>query len=365
MTLCEKCVKKAAPPRPIPAIFKFQIKREATRVTDREVRALASLMVRFGQYLRHHEVPEWSNQYVNYAHLSKLLVRAHAARQTLRGGGPSAPSAAADHASATASSVASPPTVMPSSSSSSSASLGGGAPVLRRRGSVVSTEALLGNTQARASPPSQHHSSSSSGSTGGGSNSNHTIALPTAADFLSRIPAAALTSSDEREFFVQLHAEWRRMDEFFVRELDFFAARSAQLHEQTVGLRDEASWIAEHENNLSSNDSSQGSSSSPGDHTSHRTSAITATAKSHAQHVQRLRAAVKDQYHGLSLLLNFRVLNHTALSKLLARHAKASAWSGAAAALMPVIEQSNFYRSERLSELVYDCEVCATSLGQR
>jgi hypothetical protein len=310
-------------------------------------------MVRFGQYLRHHEVPEWADQYVNYVRLSKLLVRVHAARKTARGGGSSAagPSAIA---------AASPAPAAPSVPSSSVG--GGGVSVLRRRGSVVSTDALLDSIgQGVASPAA---ATSASGGTAQIS-SSHAIALPSVADFLSHIPAAALSSSDERAFFEQLHAECRRVDAFFVRELDFFAARGAQLRDQTAGLREEASWIAEHD---SSNDTSTNSTSSSSldNHegnrstTSKASTRIAATAKSHAQHTERLRAAVKDQYHGLSLLLNFRVLNHTALSKLLARHARASAsqWSGAAAALMPVIERSNFYRSQRLSELVYDCEVC-------
>ena len=248
-------------------------------------------------------------------------------------------------------------------SSSSVASIGGsGTAVLRRRGSVVSTEALLGSIGQGASSPTPAAADSASGSAH--ISAGHAdIALPSVADFLSHIPAAALASGDERAFFEQLHAEWRRVDAFFVRELDFFAARGAQLRAQTAGLREEADWIAEHDNNHNSSTSSLLVENHEGNQsTAFKTSStrIAATAKSHAQHTERLRAAVKDQYHGLSLLLNFRVLNHTALSKLLARHARASAsqWSGAAAALMPVIERSNFYRSERLSELVYDCEVC-------
>jgi hypothetical protein len=81
----------------------------------------------------------------------------------------------------------------------------------------------------------------------------------------------------------------------------------------------------------------------------------------------KLRSSCREVYHGLSLLLNFRVLNQLAIAKLLAHHDRLASvsWRGASAAFLPVVSLAPFYASEQLPELMLKIEVmgCEIILG--
>jgi hypothetical protein len=70
-----------------------------------------------------------------------------------------------------------------------------------------------------------------------------------------------------------------------------------------------------------------------------------------------LKAATKQLHHGLSLLLNYRVLNHSAIVKLCARYDKCVDTKIATEQIVPLSTALQFYSSDQLPELVASLEV--------
>jgi hypothetical protein len=64
-----------------------------------------------------------------------------------------------------------------------------------------------------------------------------------------------------------------------------------------------------------------------------------------------------QQYRGLKMLINFRLLNQTALSAILGKHDQVSSWKGATVAVGPFISATSFQTSSVLPELIENFEV--------
>ena len=227
--------------------------------------------MKFADYLEQQAVSEWRTQYVDYAHMIRLiqLIAHGAATRNVR-----QPVAVMTVAAASMSSAPQQPsqTVRIDSAADSTHQQ---ASALRRRVSAFGTHQLA---LATAHAPSRQQTETTT-------NVSSTAALASAAwQRLDQLIPAPQRLPEELEFFEALETELAKVDALYAKEVEFFVQQRSLLYSQLV-------------------------------HT------ITTRDEMHDAQFQKqfdkLKESTRILYHGLNLLLNFSVVNHLALVKLL------------------------------------------------
>lgn len=149
-------------------------------------------------------------------------------------------------------------------------------------------------------------------------------ALPLA-ELRALVAPALLAHAEDSAFFDALHHELDKVETFFEKEVEFFRLQRDTLLEQVAAMK-----------------ANQG--------------AAAAASIDFVRVAAELKTSTKQLHHGLSLLLNFRVLNHAAVDKLCARYGIITGWTAATETIVPRVAAMPFYSSALLPQLVADVE---------
>ncbi len=305
-------------------------------------------MVKFGKYFLHHRVSEWSDFYLRYKTLKKLLKRIQ----------PKEDSDGEDDDDERVERRALREAALPEP-----------APARSRPRANTGDIELAGPELGKGEPASAPSFSS-----------DFTA-------FLRHLPRDICGDPMELEFFSVFYRDYELIQEFYSRQEQFFLHKVDLLSKQVYALymhrkrelkakkeaeKNRKRQTQNNENNIEENhedespeskdstsDSAAGtgsSSSVPSVSTDQSISftlntRINGTKWSYSKNKTLLHKSLRELYRGLQLLKNYRILNYTAFVKILKKHDKVTSM-GALPALTPLIRATPFYYSPVLDQCI-------------